>query len=197
MLQLSLKCCENTSVCGFCGCSFWIISFFLHRASTYDLQRKKKKHGGLVSYLWVSLPSANKVSPTSSSGVIHVYGDDGSEKSTGSFIPYCSMAQAQLCFHGHRDAVKFFVSVPGRHKARLPVFWCYRLFTIFQFLTSSVCWCVCVTGNVLATLNGSVLDSPSEGQGSTAPQETEAQSVHNVLVLSGGEGYIDFRIGEQ
>lgn len=53
-----------------------------------------------------------------------------------------------------------------------------------------------LTGNVLATLNGSVLDSPSEGQGSTAPQETEAQSVHNVLVLSGGEGYIDFRIGE-
>ncbi|KAM6966970.1 C-Jun-amino-terminal kinase-interacting protein 3 isoform 7-T7 [Tautogolabrus adspersus] len=107
---------------------------------------------------------ANKVSPTSSGGVIHVYGDDGSEKSSGSFIPYCSMAQAQLCFHGHRDAVKFFVSVPG---------------------------------NVLATLNGSVLDSPSEGQGSTAPsQETEAQSVHNVLVLSGGEGYIDFRIGE-
>uniref|UniRef100_A0A8C8E0B9 Mitogen-activated protein kinase 8 interacting protein 3 n=1 Tax=Oryzias sinensis TaxID=183150 RepID=A0A8C8E0B9_9TELE len=73
---------------------------------------------------------ANKVSPTSG-GVIHVYGDDGSEKSSGSFIPYCSMAQAQLCFHGHRDAVKFFVSVPG---------------------------------NVLATLNGSVLDSPSEGQ---------------------------------
>nr|XP_046271210.1 C-Jun-amino-terminal kinase-interacting protein 3 isoform X19 [Scatophagus argus] len=106
---------------------------------------------------------ANKVSPTSSSGVIHVYSDDGSEKSTGSFIPYCSMAQAQLCFHGHRDAVKFFVSVPG---------------------------------NVLATLKGSVLDSPSEGQGSTAPQETEAQSVHKVLVLSGGEGYIDFRIGD-
>uniref|UniRef100_UPI003AAC8D3E C-Jun-amino-terminal kinase-interacting protein 3 isoform X1 n=1 Tax=Centroberyx gerrardi TaxID=166262 RepID=UPI003AAC8D3E len=106
---------------------------------------------------------ANKVSPTSSGGVIHVYGDDSSEKSSGSFIPYCSMAQAQLCFHGHRDAVKFFVSVPG---------------------------------NVLATLNGSVLDSPSEGQGSTAPPEAEAQSVHNVLVLSGGEGYIDFRIGD-
>lgn len=49
-----------------------------------------------------------------------------------------------------------------------------------------------LTGNVLATLNGSVLDSPSED----SPQETEAQSVHNVLVLSGGEGYIDFRIGE-
>uniref|UniRef100_A0A672YNV3 Mitogen-activated protein kinase 8 interacting protein 3 n=1 Tax=Sphaeramia orbicularis TaxID=375764 RepID=A0A672YNV3_9TELE len=112
----------------------------------------------------IPLTETNKVSPTSSGGVIHVYGDDGSEKSSGSFIPYCSMAQAQLCFHGHRDAVKFFVSVPG---------------------------------NVLATLNGSVLDSPSEGQGSTAPPETEAQSVQNVLVLSGGEGYIDFRIGEK
>lgn len=63
--------------------------------------------------------SANKVSPTSSGGVIHVYGDDGSEKSSGSFIPYCSMAQAQLCFHGHRDAVKFFVSVPGRPESLL------------------------------------------------------------------------------
>ncbi|KAG7492076.1 hypothetical protein MATL_G00010590 [Megalops atlanticus] len=106
---------------------------------------------------------ANKVSPTSSGGVIHVYSDDSAEKASGSFIPYCSMAQAQLCFHGHRDAVKFFVSVPG---------------------------------NVLATLNGSVLDSPTENTGSTAPPESEAQSVHNVLVLSGGEGYIDFRIGD-
>ena len=48
----------------------------------------------------------------------------------------------------------------------------------------------------MATLNGSVLDSPSEGQGSAAPPpDTEMQSVQNVLVLSGGEGYIDFRIG--
>ncbi|KAL0993715.1 hypothetical protein UPYG_G00112310 [Umbra pygmaea] len=110
---------------------------------------------------------ANKVSPTSSGGVtggvIHVYADDNPEKTSGSFIPYCSMAQAQLCFHGHRDAVKFFVSVPG---------------------------------NVLATLNGSVLDSPSEGQGSSEAPEAETQSVQNVLVLSGGEGYIDFRIGD-
>ncbi|KAG9342933.1 hypothetical protein JZ751_015149 [Albula glossodonta] len=106
---------------------------------------------------------ANKISPTSSGGVIHVYADDSTEKTSGSFIPYCSMAQAQLCFHGHRDAVKFFVSVPG---------------------------------NVLATLNGSVLDSPSENPSSTAPPEAETQSVNNVLVLSGGEGYIDFRIGD-
>lgn len=31
----------------------------------------------------------------------------------GSYVPYCTMAHAQLSFHGHRDAVKFFVSVPG------------------------------------------------------------------------------------
>ncbi|XP_062036680.1 C-Jun-amino-terminal kinase-interacting protein 3 isoform X1 [Lepus europaeus] len=109
---------------------------------------------------------ANKTSPTSGEGarpggVIHVYGDDSSDKSASSFIPYCSMAQAQLCFHGHRDAVKFFVSVPG---------------------------------NVLATLNGSVLDSPSESPGPAA--DTEGQRLKNVLVLSGGEGYIDFRIGD-
>lgn len=43
-----------------------------------------------------------------------MYGDEHSDKVTpGTFIPYCSMAHAQLCFHGHRDAVKFFVAVPG------------------------------------------------------------------------------------
>uniref|UniRef100_A0A4W3HY40 Mitogen-activated protein kinase 8 interacting protein 3 n=1 Tax=Callorhinchus milii TaxID=7868 RepID=A0A4W3HY40_CALMI len=63
---------------------------------------------------------ANKTSPTNSEGsraggVIRVYADESSDKaSVGSFIPYCSMAQAQLCFHGHRDAVKFFVSVLGK-----------------------------------------------------------------------------------
>lgn len=51
------------------------------------------------------------------------------------------------------------------------------------------------SGNVLATLNGSVLDSPSENPSTTAT-ETEGQKLKNVLVLSGGEGYIDFRIGE-
>lgn len=36
----------------------------------------------------------------------------------GSFVPYCSMAHAQLCFHGHRDAVKFFVTVPGKRQVQ-------------------------------------------------------------------------------
>lgn len=35
------------------------------------------------------------------------------EEKGGREIPYCSMSQAQLSFHGHRDAVKFFVAVPG------------------------------------------------------------------------------------
>jgi hypothetical protein len=47
-------------------------------------------------------------------GVVRVYTDSsGSKLVPGSFIPYCSMAQAQLSFHGHRDPAKFFVAVPG------------------------------------------------------------------------------------
>lgn len=53
------------------------------------------------------------------------------------------MANAQLSFHGHRDAVKFFVSVP--------------------------------------------MQSQSEIQIGQKP---------NMLVMSGGEGYIDFRLGK-
>jgi hypothetical protein len=37
-----------------------------------------------------------------------VNGDD-------SLIPYCYANDAQFSFHGHRDAVKFFVNVPGYH----------------------------------------------------------------------------------
>uniref|UniRef100_A0A8C7QU55 C-Jun-amino-terminal kinase-interacting protein 4 n=1 Tax=Oncorhynchus mykiss TaxID=8022 RepID=A0A8C7QU55_ONCMY len=52
--------------------------------------------------------------PGKPGGVIRVYGDENSDKVTaGTFVPFCSMAHAQLCFHGHRDAVKFFTAVPG------------------------------------------------------------------------------------
>lgn len=51
---------------------------------------------------------------------VRVYADDSSDSSvTGSTVPYCSMAHAQLCFHGHRNAVKFFVTVPGEFSWRL------------------------------------------------------------------------------
>ncbi|KAK6629503.1 hypothetical protein RUM43_003320 [Polyplax serrata] len=72
--------------------------------------------------------------------VVRVYTDSTSDKVLpGSFIPFCSMAQAQLSFHGHREAVKFFIAVPG-----------------------------------------------------TKPGVTNT----NMLVMSGGEGYIDFRLGD-
>ena len=44
---------------------------------------------------------------------VRVYADSGDRVVPGTFTPFCSMSQAQLSFHGHRDAVKFFVSVPG------------------------------------------------------------------------------------
>lgn len=60
-------------------------------------------------------------------------------------IPYCSLASAQLCFHGHRQAVKFIISAPGCR-----------------------------------------ISSSSTGVAVTTSQ----------LILSGGEGYINFRIGD-
>ncbi|KAJ3598212.1 hypothetical protein NHX12_001723 [Muraenolepis orangiensis] len=61
-------------------------------------------------------------------------------------IPYCSLAAAQLCYHGHKQAVKFFIVAPN-----------------------------CLT------------PATATSGGSAAPSQ---------LVLSGGEGYINFRIGD-
>lgn len=66
-------------------------------------------------------------------------------------IPWCSMAQAQLSFHGHRDAVTFFVAVPG------------------------------VAGSPVRTPESPRRNSPA---------------IPPMLVISGGEGYIDFRIAD-
>jgi hypothetical protein len=47
-------------------------------------------------------------------GLIRVYSDPVTDRvAPGTFIPYCNMTQAQLSFHGHKDAVKFFLAVPG------------------------------------------------------------------------------------
>uniref|UniRef100_A0A4W4ED01 C-Jun-amino-terminal kinase-interacting protein 4 n=1 Tax=Electrophorus electricus TaxID=8005 RepID=A0A4W4ED01_ELEEL len=78
--------------------------------------------------------------------IIRIYGDENSDKVTaGTFVPFCSMAHAQLCFHGHRDAVKFFTAVPG-----------------------------------------------TPATDASAPEFSKS-----VLVMSGGEGYIDFRMGDE
>ena len=62
-----------------------------------------------------SRKSSGVTSPVTGGGeIVKVYADSHNDKLTmETFIPYCSMAQAQLSFHGHRDAVKFFVSVTG------------------------------------------------------------------------------------
>ena len=61
-----------------------------------------------------SRKSSGVVSPDGED--VKVYADSHTDKLTmETFIPYCSMAQAQLSFHGHRDAVKFFVSVTGNN----------------------------------------------------------------------------------
>ncbi|KAJ8980243.1 hypothetical protein NQ317_003751 [Molorchus minor] len=76
----------------------------------------------------------------------------------GSFVPFCTMAHAQLSFHGHRDNVKFFVAVPG---------------------------------------NGgmSAASTPSEAMSaSVSSVGGQLKQPSAMLVISGGEGYVDFRI---
>ncbi|XP_075439310.1 C-Jun-amino-terminal kinase-interacting protein 4-like [Ascaphus truei] len=111
---------------------------------------------------------ANKVLPGTGSrpgSVIRVYGDENSDKVTpGTFIPYCSMAHAQLCFHGHRDAVKFFVAVPGQ---------------------------------VLCSPRGSISDISGEKGDATQLESSSPNHQKSMLVMSGGEGYIDFRMGDE
>jgi len=58
----------------------------------------------------VTLPSACRPG-----GVVRVYGEgqaDSAGTSTG-LIPYCCISQAQLSYHGYKDAVKFLIAVPG------------------------------------------------------------------------------------
>ncbi|XP_077558736.1 JNK-interacting protein syd isoform X8 [Haemaphysalis longicornis] len=93
--------------------------------------------------------------------VVRVYSDSRENITTGSFVPYCSMAQAQLSFHGHRDSVKFFVAVPG-------------------------------TGGMIAS---DMKGTGDEKTGNIALGSEDA-SPKCMLVLSGGEGYIDFRVGD-
>uniref|UniRef100_A0A673YUX3 C-Jun-amino-terminal kinase-interacting protein 4 n=1 Tax=Salmo trutta TaxID=8032 RepID=A0A673YUX3_SALTR len=86
--------------------------------------------------------------PNRPGGAVRVFSEEGTESTLpGSFVPYCSMAQAQLCFHGHRDAVKFFAAVPGKQQG------------------------------------------VSSDMATSEPAKT-------FLVMSGGEGYIDFRMGD-
>ncbi|XP_054614492.1 sperm associated antigen 9a isoform X3 [Dunckerocampus dactyliophorus] len=112
----------------------------------------------------IPLSEANKTlgnAPNRPGGAVRVYSDDGADGVLpASFVPYCSMAHAQLCFHGHRDAVKFFVTVPGQ-----------------------------------AMPPPGTADSGSDDPASES-SDTAASEPKTYLVMSGGEGYIDFRMGE-
>uniref|UniRef100_A0A8C7QLS8 C-Jun-amino-terminal kinase-interacting protein 4 n=1 Tax=Oncorhynchus mykiss TaxID=8022 RepID=A0A8C7QLS8_ONCMY len=101
--------------------------------------------------------------PNRPGGAVRVFSEEGTESTLpGSFVPYCSMAQAQLCFHGHRDAVKFFAAVPG------------------QVIPSP----------------GPGGDSGSDDPASESSDMATSEPAKTFLVMSGGEGYIDFRMGE-
>ncbi|XP_019647506.1 PREDICTED: C-Jun-amino-terminal kinase-interacting protein 4-like isoform X9 [Branchiostoma belcheri] len=126
-----------------------------------------------------AIPASNKPSgpPAAASvsrpgGVIRVYSDANSDTVTpGSFIPYCSMAHAQLSFHGHRDAVKFFAAVPE--------------------IAVQISYTDLATKQGVAAALGAAMPTPQP-----EPSKT-AGSSKNVLVISGGEGYIDFRVGDE
>ncbi|KAF5915978.1 hypothetical protein HPG69_003051 [Diceros bicornis minor] len=117
----------------------------------------------------IPLTETNKTSgaPGNRPGsVIRVYGDENSDKVTpGTFIPYCSMAHAQLCFHGHRDAVKFFVAVPGQV--------------------------------VSPQSGGGGTELTGDKAGPSAQEPGSQTLLKSMLVISGGEGYIDFRMGDE
>ncbi|XP_054454387.1 C-Jun-amino-terminal kinase-interacting protein 4 isoform X2 [Anoplopoma fimbria] len=118
-------------------------------------------NGVIISIPLTDTNKATKAAGSNHPGsVVRVYGDDSSDKVTaGTFVPYCSMAHAQLCFHGHRDAVKFFTAVPG------------------HAVPSASCG----------------VEAAGEKTTDAATQE----GTKSMLVMSGGEGYIDFRMGDE
>ena len=75
------------------------------------------------------------------------------------------MNNAQLSFHGYRDAVKFFIAVPGQPPSKL-----------------------------LHDDESTSASIPSTT--SSNPLDTSALAFGDILVVSGGDGYIDFRIGD-
>ncbi|XP_034046841.1 sperm associated antigen 9a isoform X10 [Thalassophryne amazonica] len=119
-------------------------------------------NGVIISIPLSEANNATGIVPNRPGSAVRVYSDDGADCAvSGSFVPYCSMAHAQLCFHGHRDAVKFFVTVPGQ-----------------------------------AIPPPGSADSGSDDPASESSDNTTSEP-KTYLVMSGGEGYIDFRMGDE
>ncbi|GFT90646.1 hypothetical protein NPIL_143391 [Nephila pilipes] len=104
---------------------------------------------------------------------IRVYADGKDNLTPGSFVPYCSMSEAQLSFHGHKDAVKFFVAVPGMMESKA------LQSTYFSKGQGDM--------NSITSLTDDKEDDTSEK--SVKPKY--------MYIMSGAEGYIDFRIGDE
>ena len=98
---------------------------------------------------------------TKPGSVVRVY----DQTSSSSYIPYCSMNNAQLSFHGYRDAVKFFVAVPGQPSTKL-------------------------------LQDSETTTEPMPSTASSNTTDTSNLAFGDILVVSGGDGYIDFRIGD-
>jgi hypothetical protein len=105
--------------------------------------------------LFLGITSTSNSTSTKPGSVVRVY----DQISSSNYIPYCSMINAQLSFHGYRDAVKFFIAVPGQALSKLP------------------------DDNEIPSESLRVVPSTSLAFG-------------DILVVSGGDGYIDFRVGE-
>jgi hypothetical protein len=75
----------------------------------------------LFNILFVVVDNETKVQTSADDvkgpgGLIRVYSNPTSDRvAPGSFIPYCNMTLAQLSFHGHKDAVKFFMAAPCKY----------------------------------------------------------------------------------
>ncbi|CAL1271490.1 unnamed protein product [Larinioides sclopetarius] len=104
---------------------------------------------------------------------IRVYTDGKDNVTPGSFVPYCNMSEAQLSFHGHKDAVKFFVAVPGMMESKALQ---STYFSKGQGDMSSI----------------TSLADDKEDDTSEKPAKPKY-----MYIMSGAEGYIDFRIGDE
>lgn len=102
-------------------------------------------------------PYSSKLTTSTSSNTVNIPGSVvrvNSSEQTNNKIPYCNLSESQFSFHGHRNAIKFFLSVPSE---------------AFQ--------------KQIKSLN-------------TKSNPDSYEKVETTLILSGGHGYIDFRIGD-
>ena len=106
---------------------------------------------------FLGTPATTNPTSTKPGSVVRVY-----DQPVSNYIPYCSMNNAQLSFHGYRDAVKFFVAVPGQPPSKM--------------------------------LNEE--ETNSEALPSLNTTDPSALAFGDILVVSGGDGYIDFHIGD-